>query len=342
MSGKIRLDAASLENAAANARTLGNLLEECGRAAKAIPLAGLEPKTRGRTEAAASRASAMALRAGSAAEAQAPVLKRRAALARKADAGGGFLRGLGGMVDSIESAVSKLETMRSKVRSQIVKRANDDMLARRKRLKHAKRLWNDPKEKWRQKLWSSPEEMNRELKERTPTEIKALEKKTRILEYDKKLRRRIPPGVRNSPLLRGPMFNNPVTRRVPVVGIGIGTAADIAGGDSVPDAAGKNAASAAGSAAGAAVGGAACTAAAGVSFGAGAVSCPFLIGGGAVLGGMGGEALYEGAKGLVNKLRGKKPVVKLIPAPKKITIAAPKLKTSNAAAKPKPKADPAL
>jgi RHS repeat-associated protein len=105
--------------------------------------------------------------------------------------------------------------------------------------------------------------------------------------------------------LKSPVFNTltKLGSRLPLVGAGLTYGTHVLEGDSQAEslgsAGGAFAGGLAGGAAGGALGGVACGALAGVTFGAGAASCPFLVGGGALVGGVAGGFVGEWVGGHV-------------------------------------------
>lgn len=330
MSPAIKLDAAGLEEASNRADSLGRDIQVLARQAKSISLAGLPPTAIGWAKAGLTEASSKADAAADSAVRQRHQLRRRAALARRADTAR-TLRGLGQGVDALENVLAKLDTVRVEGSKGLLIKTSRELGAA-KNVGNARRLWQASK--WRQKKWATPDDMYRHLKANKAKLTKLHRHAMQLKQYDdqiKQLGNRVPPSVRNLPqhipssVRNSPLVRNPVTRRVPVVGAGIGFAADLAGGDSLQTAAGKTAASTAGSALGGAAGAATCAGIAAGTFGIGAATCPVMIAGGTIAGGIAGEYVYKNAKKIADGGRkavdaAKRVVGTVVPSKKKLSF----------------------
>ena len=299
MSGKVCFQPALLDAGARNAAGLGDTLHQVASSVRQVSLQGLEPSTRGRTEAAVQRAAALSDRACSTAKAQAPALRRRASLARRADQGGlgvnikkfgqqswdefwklpnGY--DLTGYFDSLR------EGARHAIEVQL--KENVDSVSK---LKYAKAAYYDKRfGAWRRKEWKSPEAMRKALSRpgnKYIGPLRRLEKKTRFLDPAK---------------LPGKLGRSPIVKKVPVVSIGAGYLGAKAEGRTDVDAAGKTAAQTAGSTLGAGGGAMACGTAAAATFGLGAATCPVFIFTGGVIGDKVAGAVYDPVKKATGKI----------------------------------------
>lgn len=307
MSGNVCFQPTLLDAAARNALGLTQTLDEAGSAIRGVPLHGLEPSTRGRTEAAVQRAAALSDRACSTAKAQGPALRRRASLARRADSGGfaGALRAVGApeawkefwKLPNGYDLTGYFDSLREGTRHALKVQLKENVAARDK-LKYAKQAYYDKRYgAWRRHEWKSPEAMRKALSRpgnKYIGPLRRLEKKTRFLDPER---------------LPGALGRNPIVKRVPLVSIGAGYAGGKAEGRSDADAAGKTAAQTAGSALGAGAGGLLCGSATVATLGMGAATCPVLIFAGGVVGDKVAGAVYDPVKKAAGKvadaLRGK-------------------------------------
>ncbi len=247
------------------------------------------------------RAAALTDRACSTAQAQAPALRRRASLARRADSGGfgATLRNIGSSEPWREfwklpngyDLTGYFDSLRAGARHaiKVQLKENVDSVAK---LKYAKAAYHDKRfGAWRRHEWKSPEAMQKALSRpgnKYVGPLRRLEKKTRFLDPER---------------LPGALGRNPIVKRVPVVSTGAGYAGAKAEGRSNVDAAGKTAAQTAGSALGAGAGGILCGSATVASLGLGAPTCPVLIVAGGIVGDKVAGAIYDPVKKAAGNIR---------------------------------------
>lgn len=302
---KVVLHPDQLDQAAGGAVKLADALDRAEKAITGVALSGLPPSAMTRAQAAKTSAVSVTRQAESDSRAQAPKLRKRADLARKADGYAyQFFTDLMNPPSPYDVA-GYIDELRLGLRGNIRGNIEKETLARKK-YKHAKKLWES--EPWRQKKWSDPRKMFKELK-RTP--INQIRKGEKIAKYlDAKSL--VPKGVRTSPIVRSVgasgVVRNPIVRKlgskIPLIGAGFTYLGNKNDGEdrSDLDAAVKTGVQMAGSAAGGAAGAAVCGGATAATLGLGAATCPVLIFGGAVIGDKVAGALYDPGKKAIGAL----------------------------------------